>query len=180
MYNCSIFKHRNTLYLIDGQHGWGTSRVWCNLQRGRWLWQVFIILLEMGDFKFLNEDTNQYNMTFCSRVANNGDTANKIGTYSLAVLAKHHKWKYHIRTIGLPTQCTMHPLSTKSCLKSSKLKPILNGQFCHGISKNVSLNGYKQPWEMLVFVIFKLQFRIICSCSNYLKYMGNFDHWSIF
>ena len=24
------------------------------------------------------------------RVANNGDTANKIGTYSLAVLAKHH------------------------------------------------------------------------------------------
>ena len=26
----------------------------------------------------------------CDRVANNGDTANKIGTYSLAVLAKHH------------------------------------------------------------------------------------------
>jgi len=25
------------------------------------------------------------------RVAANGDTANKIGTYSLAVLAKHHK-----------------------------------------------------------------------------------------
>ena len=27
----------------------------------------------------------------CDRVANNGDTANKIGTYSLAVLAKHHR-----------------------------------------------------------------------------------------
>ena len=27
----------------------------------------------------------------CDRVANNGDTANKIGTYSLAVLAAHHK-----------------------------------------------------------------------------------------
>jgi methylthioribose-1-phosphate isomerase len=26
----------------------------------------------------------------CDRVANNGDTANKIGTYSLAVLAKYH------------------------------------------------------------------------------------------
>ena len=26
-----------------------------------------------------------------ARVANNGDTANKIGTYSLAVLAKYHK-----------------------------------------------------------------------------------------
>ena len=27
----------------------------------------------------------------CDRVANNGDTANKIGTYSLAVLAQYHK-----------------------------------------------------------------------------------------
>jgi len=30
------------------------------------------------------------------RVANNGDTANKIGTYSLAVLAKHHKVPFYI------------------------------------------------------------------------------------
>ena len=29
---------------------------------------------------------------FDVRVANNGDTANKIGTYSLAVLAKYHKY----------------------------------------------------------------------------------------
>ena len=43
--------------------------------------------------------------------------------------------------------CTMLPLSTKSCLKSSKLRPILNGQFCHAISKNIGLNvlGSKQP-----------------------------------
>ena len=43
--------------------------------------------------------------------------------------------------------CTMLPLSTKSCLKSSKLGPILNGQFCHAISKNICLNvlGSKQP-----------------------------------
>ena len=32
----------------------------------------------------------------------------------------------------------MLPLSTKRCLKSSKLRPILNGQFCHAISKNIS------------------------------------------
>jgi len=32
----------------------------------------------------------------CDRVANNGDTANKIGTYSLAVLAKHHKVPFYI------------------------------------------------------------------------------------
>ena len=35
---------------------------------------------------------------------------------------------------------TMVPLSTKSCLASSKLRPILNGQFCHAISKNICLN----------------------------------------
>ena len=54
--------------------------------------------------------------------------------------------------------CTMVPLSTRICLKSNKLRPILNGQFCHAISKNICLNvfGSKQPWEILVFVIFKL------------------------
>jgi len=35
----------------------------------------------------------------CDRVANNGDTANKIGTYSLAVLAKHHGIPFYI---GMP------------------------------------------------------------------------------
>ena len=31
----------------------------------------------------------------------------------------------------------------------------------------------------MVLVIFKLQHRTICSCSNYLKYMENFDYRSI-
>ena len=55
-------------------------------------------------------------------------------------------------------QCTMIPLSTRSCLKSNKLRPILNGQFCHAISKNIGLNlfGSKHPREILVFVILKL------------------------
>ena len=54
--------------------------------------------------------------------------------------------------------CTMISLSTRSCLKSNKLRPILNGQFCHAISKNIVLNlfGSKQPREILVFVILKL------------------------
>ena len=75
----------------------------------------------------------------------------------------------------------MVPLSTRICLKSNKLRPILNGQFWHAISKNICLNvfGSKQPWEILVFVIFKLLFWVICSCSNCQKYMENFDHWSI-
>ena len=53
--------------------------------------------------------------------------------------------------------CTMIPLLTRSCLKSSKLRPILNGQFCHAISKNIGLSllGSKQPREILVFVILK-------------------------
>ena len=56
-------------------------------------------------------------------------------------------------------QCTMVPLSTRSCLKSNKLRPILNAQFCHEISKNICLNvfGSKQPREILFFfVIFEL------------------------
>ena len=63
----------------------------------------------------------------------------------------------HLRVLHL-LQCTMLPLSTRSCLKSSKLGPILNGQFCHAISKNIGLNlfGSKQPREILVFVILKL------------------------
>ena len=58
----------------------------------------------------------------------------------------------------LLVHCTMLPLSTKSCLKSSKLRPILNGHFYHAISKTIGLNvlGSKQPREILVFVILKL------------------------
>ena len=57
--------------------------------------------------------------------------------------------------LGPQVQCTMIPLSTRSCLKSNKLRPILNGQFCHAISKNIGLKvlGSKQPREILVFVI---------------------------
>ena len=39
------------------------------------------------------------------------------------------------RPLPNPRHCKMLPLSTKSCLKSSKLRPILNGQFCNAISK---------------------------------------------
>ncbi len=49
------------------------------------------------------------------RIASNGDTANKIGTYSLAVLAKHHKIPFYI----------VAPLSTfDRKIKSGKSIPI--------------------------------------------------------
>ena len=75
----------------------------------------------------------------------------------------------------------MVPLSTRSYLKSNKLRPILNGQFCREISKNICLNmfGSKQPRKIFFFVIVKLLFRTICSCSNFLIYMENFDYRSI-
>ena len=61
------------------------------------------------------------------------------------------------RLIPAP-HCTMIPLSTRSCLKSNKLRPVLNGQFCHAISKNIGLNVFrsKQPREILVFLTLKL------------------------
>ena len=34
--------------------------------------------------------------TGADRIASNGDTANKIGTYMLAVLARHHKIPFYI------------------------------------------------------------------------------------
>ena len=45
------------------------------------------------------------------RVAKNGDTANKIGTYSLAVLAKHHDVPFFVAapstTLDVSTKCGM-------------------------------------------------------------------------
>ena len=84
----------------------------------------------------------------------------------------------------------MLSLSTKSCLKSSKLRPILNGQFCHEISKSIGLNvlGCKQPRKILFFCDSQTLIspfwakyapsssyrRIICSCSNYPEHIGAF------
>ena len=68
------------------------------------------------------------------------------------ICGQNTNWQHH------QVQCTMVPLLTRSCLKANKLRPILNGQFCHAIFKNIGLNlfGSKQPREILVFVILKL------------------------
>ena len=51
--------------------------------------------------------------------------------------------------------CTMSPLSTRSCLKSNKVRPISNCWFCRLIYKKICLNVFesKQRREKLVFVI---------------------------
>ena len=71
---------------------------------------------------------------------------------------------------NITIQCTMLPLSTKSCLKSSKLRLISNGQFCHAISKNICLNvlGSKQPREILFFLWFpNSNFAILSKICSY-------------
>ena len=52
-------------------------------------------------------------------------------------------------------QCTMSPLSTRNCFKSSKVRPISNCWFCRLIYKKICLNVLesKQRREKLVFVI---------------------------
>ena len=86
-----------------------------------------------------------------------------------------------------PAHCTMVPLSTRSCLKSNKLRPILNGQFCHTISKNIGLNvfGSKQPREILVFFYsqtlispFTTTWSIRkSSCSNYWNILSSCSYY---
>ena len=68
-------------------------------------------------------------------------------------------------------QCTMLLLSTKSCLKSSKVRPILNGQLLSCDFQNICLNvfGSKQPREILVFLLSNSNFAIlsiICSVQQ--------------
>ena len=85
-----------------------------------------------------------------------------LNIFSLFVMQGRFTFDNALRNFGSlecnMLQCTMLPLSTKSCLKSSKLRPILNGQFCHAIWKNIGPNvlGSKQSREILVFVILKL------------------------
>ena len=56
------------------------------------------------------------------------------------------------------THCTMSPLSTRNCFKSSKVRPISNCWFCRLIYKKIGLNVLesKQRREKLVFVILEL------------------------
>ena len=68
-------------------------------------------------------------------------------------LSQYHEICTHIgRYTDCTIHCTMVPLSTRSCLKSNKLRPILNGHIYHAIFKNIGLYlfGSKQPREKLV------------------------------
>ena len=42
-----------------------------------------------------------------------------------------------------PIQCTMSPLSTRNCFKSSKVRPISNCWFCRLIYKKICLNVFE-------------------------------------
>ena len=69
----------------------------------------------------------------CDRVAANGDTAYKIGTYSLAVLAAHHRLPFYVAmpTSTLDRNCTsgteipieQRPASELRCLGNTQIAP---------------------------------------------------------
>jgi methylthioribose-1-phosphate isomerase len=63
-----IETNQNTIYTADGQYG-------------------------STDYEKINIDGI---FVGADRIASNGDTANKIGTYSLAVLAKHHGVPFYV------------------------------------------------------------------------------------
>ena len=62
---------------------------------------------------------------------------------------------YYNKKLMLQLHCTMFPLSTSNCFKSSKVRPISNCWFCRLIYKKICLNVLesKQRREKLVFVI---------------------------
>ena len=75
---------------------------------------------------------------------------------SIALMLEQAGFKeVELHVHGLPVQCTMSPLSTRNCFKSSKVGPISNCWFCRLIYKKICLNVFesKQRREKLVFVI---------------------------
>ena len=114
--------------------------------------QVFLIAKASGIFLFNWRIILQFN---CFKIFFWWESI--FQTLCLTKWSIKSNWNVFVTVIYLG-HCTMIPLLTRSCLKSSKLRPILNGQFCHAISKNIGLKvlGSKQPREILVFVILTL------------------------
>ena len=134
----------------------------CSLLKNMWLYWIWLLNLNISIWGI------PYSVLVCLRFLSTSFLSFKI---KLTVSQRNSKWHRNIwylsRTLIFRKpfvfgprsyHCTMIPLLTRSCLKSSKLRPILNGQFSYATSKNICLNllGSKQPWEILVFVIFKL------------------------
>ena len=151
MYNCSIYKHRNPLYLVDGQHGWSPSSLWCNLQRGCWLWQVFMIF---SNWEILNYGAKilidkiwlfvQGLLTMATRPTRSERTASQFwrNITSESII---------IRTIGLSTECKAvdQNINRKitnncpaGCLFLSTFFLIVQGAFLH---RDANVN----PWSQL-------------------------------
>ena len=83
------------------------------------------------------------------RVARNGDTANKIGTYSLAILAKFHGVKFLVAapktTIDLATpdgssiKIEQRPMNEVTTLKAPEIQHANDGSVTYGSVKEISI-----------------------------------------
>ncbi len=75
-------------------------------------------------------------ITGADRIASNGDSANKVGTYNLAVICKHHNIPFYI---AAPTSTIDYSISNASEIPIEERKPVevtsING-------KEVTLPGY--------------------------------------
>ena len=104
------------------------------------LWVVFdsgvlqlFVLIRLVEILFLC-------YCFWNRFLNNHLTGSPCGSGESLVC--HRDVVERIAGVKVRLHCTMIPLSTRSCLKSNKLRSILNGQFCHVISNNICLNVF--------------------------------------
>ena len=83
------------------------------------------------------------------RVAANGDTANKIGTYTLAILARYHRIKFLVAapltTIDLDTRSGTdivieeRSMQEVTCVKGPEIVTSTDGQFEYGGVKEISI-----------------------------------------
>ena len=92
------------------------------------------------------------------RVARNGDTANKIGTYSLAVLARFHGIKFLVAaprtTIDLATpngssiKIEQRPMNEVTTLKAPEIQHANNGSVAYGPVKEIDVAAAgTQAWN---------------------------------
>lgn len=96
------------------------------------------------------------NLTFvivgADRIAANGDTANKIGTYALAIAAKHHGIKFAVAaprsTIDLKTKSGRDiEVEERSARELTTMSgPVINGE--SSISKTVQTIGIAAPIDV--------------------------------
>ena len=75
--------------------------------------------------------------------------------------------------------CTMSPLSTRNCFKSSKVRPISNCWFCHLIYKNICLNVLTISIIAFHAIRTELYKQVLYLKRSYLRSPSSHRMWKI-